>query len=189
MAACTLGLYLGVRAFFGLLEGFALPLPRGPWSDAADTAALAAGAGALLGACQALVIGRRLGARRALAWVAATAAGAGFALAVARGGDGALRLAGLGAWFDAVGDEVWRVFAVALFDAALGFGQWLVLRRRLGRSLWWVPSCVAATLATALLPSTFSRELLWPPLWLVLALFGGVTGAVLALLPRGDPGG
>jgi hypothetical protein len=191
-SASALGVLLGARFVFGLLEAFTVPVPRGPWTASLDVAALGALAGAVLGACQAVVlmIGRGLGRREAVAWAAATAAGAGVALGLARGGDGLLRLVGLGALFDAVGGEVWQVLAFALLGGAIGCGQWLLLRRRVARALWWVPACVAATLATALVLSPRTGV----PWWLTLALFGGVTGAVLVLLPRavgpeGDPPG
>jgi hypothetical protein len=182
-AATTLGLLLGARFAFGLLETLSVPVPRGPWSDGINVAALGAVAGGVLGACQAVVVARRLGRRGALAWVAATAAGAGLALGLARGGDGLFRLIGLAAAFDAVGAGVWRGVALALLGAGVGVGQWLVLRRRVGRALWWVPACIAATLVTWFLLSPRTGV----PWWVTLALFGGVTGVVLVALLRGEP--
>jgi hypothetical protein len=147
-AASTLGLYLGVRAFFGIVESVALPLPRGPWSDTFNTGALAAGAGAAVGMCQVVVLARRIGLRGAVGWILFTAAGAGLAMATARGGDGLFQFVGAGPWFCAVQPWVWRSVAAALLGGTVGLGQCLVLRQGFGRALWWVPGCVVGTLAT-----------------------------------------
>jgi hypothetical protein len=186
VAASTLGLLLAARLFLGLiglLENVALPLPPGRWSESLEIAGAGAAAGAVLGLCQAAVLGWRLGVRGALAWVAATAAGTASALGVARGGEALFGLLGAGAVFRAVDGQVWWFVAVTLLGAAVGCGQWLVLRRRLARAGWWVPTCALATTATALALTAVPSEMS-APWWLLFGLFGGMTGVLLALLPR-----
>jgi hypothetical protein len=185
-AANALGMFLAFRLFFGLVEGVALPVPRGFWTDTVNAAVVGAGAGALLGLCQALalVLLRHLRAGDVLAWTAATASGVGLALGVARGGDGVLRLVGAGALFDAVAYPTWRLVAVLMLGGAIGLAQWLVLRRLAPRAGWWVPACAAATAAT------FYSAYLPQPLMEVVGglafrgLFGAATGVVLAWVLR-----
>jgi hypothetical protein len=188
VVASTLGLILAARLFLGLVglvEDGALPIPRGPWSETLNLAALGVVAGAGLGLCQAAVLWPRVGVRGALAWVAATAAGTASGLGIARGGAVLLGLLGAGALFRAVDEEVWRMAAFALLGAAVGCGLWLVLRRRLARAAWWVPTCAVATPATALVLRVMPSDTVGP-WWLLFALFGGLTGVLLPLLPRRD---
>jgi hypothetical protein len=192
-AASTLGLLLGVWVFFRLIQPPRVPVPGGPWSDSVNLAALGGGAGALLGLCQGLVLARRLRLHGTLGWIVATAAGGAFALAVLRGGDGALRLLGAGVFFDALTSEIRQLAWLVVLGTAVGLAQWLVLRQRVAAAAWWIPGSAVATLAPfygvfyglAVLP----REVVartWP--WLAFALFGALTGAVLVTLLRRDPG-
>jgi hypothetical protein len=182
VAASTLGLILAGLLFFrlvGILEDVPSLVPYG-WSESLELAGIGTAAGAVLGLCQAAVLWSRLRARGALAWVAATAAGAACALGLTRGGDDLFALVGASALFYAVDAEVWRIVAFGLLGAAVGCGQWLVLRRRLARAAWWVPTCALATPATAFMLTAVPSGIAGP-WWLLLALFGGITGVLFVL--------
>jgi hypothetical protein len=188
-AASALGLLLGVWVFFGLIQRIRVPVPAGIWSDSANVAALGGGAGALAGLCQALVLAPRLRPGGVLGWIVATAVGGAFALAVLRGGDGVLRLLAAGVLFDALNYEIRQLAWLVVLGTAVGLAQWLVLRQRVAAAAWWIPSSTAATLAAFYGVAGLPREVgapTWP--WLAFALFGAVTGAVLAALLRLDPG-
>jgi hypothetical protein len=87
--------------------------------------------------------------------------------------------------FDAVDGRVWGAVALALFGLGVGAAQWLVLRRLIAGAAWWVPASVGATLAAALVENALPRG--WgTPVWVVLAVFGAVTGVVLVHLLHAD---
>jgi hypothetical protein len=169
----------------GLLEDGRLPLPRGAGFEGLNFAVLGAAAGAGLGVCQAAALWPRVGGRGALAWVVATAGGTALGLGLARGGDALLGMIGAGGLFRVVDEGVWRMVAFALLGAAVGGGQWLVLRR-LARAGWWVPGCAVATVATERVLGPLGMLLVevGVPFWLSLGFFGVVTGVILVVLPR-----
>jgi hypothetical protein len=147
---------------------------------------VAAGAveGAMLGLAQAHVLRRALPTVHRGGWVAATAAGAALAWMI-----GLVPMLTDGRLFQL--PIVLVVASVALLGAALlgsiGTAQWLVLRRRIDRSGWWIASTAAAW-TFGLIVFTAVTTPLWQPgqpvlLIAAIGLLGGLlmAGTVAAL--------
>ncbi|MEU5266842.1 hypothetical protein [Amycolatopsis sp. NPDC021455] len=180
--------------------GFSIPAVTGALT--ADSPAvvslpalLLAGAaeGAALGAGQALVLRHALPALSFRRWVAATAAAASFAYLV--GLAPSTWAAALTTWPPSLLWPAAGVLGIALL-LSIGFAQWLVLRRHLGRSARWIATTAAAWLLGLAVFLGVTMPL-WQPgqsltTTVLIGVFGGllmaattssVTGLAVAHLP------
>ncbi len=169
----------------GEVSGFAVPALVGATVVTAPVAVqvpalLAAGVveGAVLGLAQSRVLRRALPAVSPSRWTGATAAGAGVAwLAGLSPGYAWDRIAELPPALQVVGG-----FGLGwVLLLSIGVAQWLVLRRVLARSGWWVPATAVAWLA-GLAGFVAVSTPLWRPgqTWPVVAAVGVLAGTVMA---------
>jgi hypothetical protein len=167
---------------FGECVGFGVPAIAGAAAADLPTAALAgllvaAGAveGALLGCAQAHVLRWALPTVNRVGWVAATAAGAAIAWMV-----GLLPMLTDGRFFQLPVLLVVPVTAAlgAVLLCSIGAAQWLVLRRQVDGSSWWIASTAAAWTFGLIVFTAVATPLWQPgqpvPLIAVIGLLGGV---------------
>lgn len=178
--------------------GFSIPAVAGALTVDSPTqlpVLVLAGAaeGAALGAGQALVLRRALPALNVRLWVSATAVAASVAYLL--GLAPTTWAASLPTWPPLV---LWPVAAVlgGALLLSIGFAQWLMLRRHLPRSAWWIGASAAAWLAGLAVFLGVTMPL-WQPgqptaLIILIGVFGGllmaavtsaVTGLAVARLP------
>lgn len=100
---------------------------------------------------------------------AAAGALAGLAAGTADGADAGRSL----------GSDVAGVAAAILFGVAVGGWQWLLLRRRVARSGWWLPASAVGWVAAGLMAGITEGVAGWAVLG---AVYGAITGSVLVWL-------
>jgi hypothetical protein len=124
-----------------------------------------------LGVAQALVLSMRL-QRAAWWWVGVTAAGCGLSILIlllisTLGSNGNLNPAG-----------ITITLALMIYGACTGIAQWLYLRRRWSRAIWWVPASIIGWA----LPGIIVGQVFTSPIQITLVglLPASVTGLLVA---------
>lgn len=79
------------------------------------------------------------------------------------------------------GADAGGVAAAVVFGAAIGVAQWLVLRRHVARSGWWVLACSVGWVVSGLSAGVTDGAAGWTVLG---AVYGAITGCALVLLLR-----
>lgn len=132
--------------------------------EIASLTILAAMLGTTLGIGQWLVLHRRL---HAVGWWIPVST-----ITITVGTTISIALAEAGIWIET--NSAWSLWIT--LGAALGIGQWLILRRRLRSAGWWIPATMVSMAVT------------WVGLsagqWYAFSAYGALTGAVMVWLLR-----